>query len=75
MKKDYVFITNGNKPSNETYASREDITLSNFVIPPIETALSLDYECYVSLNRKYATEIKCKYPVHSLQHSNRGPSW
>lgn len=64
MKKGYVFVTNSNKPSSEAYISREEIRLGNFSIPPIEAALSLGFDCYMSTNRRYATEIKCNYPVH-----------
>lgn len=64
MKKGYVFVTNSNKPSSEAYTSREEIRLGNFSIPPIEAALSLGFDCYMSTNRRYATEIKCNYPVH-----------
>ncbi|MCQ2802425.1 MAG: glycosyltransferase [Bacilli bacterium] len=64
MENGYIFVTNGNKPSLEAYISREDVKLSNFSVPPIEAALDLGFDCYMSLNRQNAEEIKCDYPIH-----------
>lgn len=64
MKKGYIFISNGSKPSKEAYTSRDDVKLGNFAVAPIEAALDLDFDCYMALNRKNAEEIKCNYPIH-----------
>lgn len=64
MEKGYIFVTNGNKPSKEAYISREDVKLSNFSLAPIQSALDLGFDCYMSLNRQNALEIKCDYPIH-----------
>lgn len=69
MKKGYVFVVNGNKPTEEMYVSREDVKLTSFSIPSIEAALASGFDCYVSLNRKNAEEIKCDYPVHFYEGS------
>lgn len=59
MKKKYLFIANGTKPSKAEYESYNEITLNNFSIPCLDAALALNYTLYMGINRKYASEIAC----------------
>ncbi|MCV2231494.1 glycosyltransferase [Acholeplasma manati] len=59
----YLFIANSTKPSKEEYFSREKYAINSFSKSSIEAALKLGYEVYMGINRKYASEIVCDYPV------------
>lgn len=45
----YVFISNGNKPSEKQRNSRDDINLSNVNRPCLKTALDLGYKVFLEL--------------------------
>lgn len=62
MKK-YLFIANSSKPTKKLYESKEKIYLNSFCIASIKAALSKGYQVYMGVNRKYAEELECDYPV------------
>ena len=59
----YVFISNGTKPNQEKYESREPLKPSNVSCPCMEAALSHGYEVYYGVNRKNPRDIACEMPV------------
>lgn len=59
----YVFISNGNKPSEEQRQSRDNIKLSNVNRPCLKTALDLGYKVFFGVNRSNPEQLKCELPV------------
>lgn len=59
----YVFISNGNKPSEEQRQSRDNIKLSNVNRPCLKTALNLGYKVFFGVNRSNPENLKCELPV------------
>lgn len=59
----YVFISNGNKPSEEQRQSRDNIKLSNVNRPCLKTALDMGYKVFFGVNRSNPEKLKCELPV------------
>ncbi len=61
--KGYVFVSNGTKPTEEKYKSREPLRLSNVSRPCLETALDMGYNVFLGVNREKPEEIEYPLPV------------
>lgn len=65
MPKKYIFIMNSTKPSTEELESFEGNFINNFNKPCIESAISLGYEVYLGVNKKYPEKLTC--PEYAIQ--------
>lgn len=63
MSRNFLWIGNSSKPSEEKYLSRDKVKLGNVSAPAVEAAIELDYKIYMGTNRKFAAELECDYPV------------
>lgn len=58
-----LFISNGNKPTDEEYNYIGEEKLTNFSIPVILAAKKMGFDITIGINRKYAKKMTCEYPV------------
>ena len=58
-----LFLSNSTKPSNEEYTFVGEERLDNVTIPCVKAAREMGMEVTVGINRKFAEQMTCAYPV------------
>lgn len=59
----YVFISNGTKPTEEKYNSRDMIKPGNVSRPCLQTAMDMGYDVVLGIQRANPKELECDLPV------------
>lgn len=63
-KKGYLFLSNGNKEPIELYESKENIKINSMRKACLDAISEFDYNIYMGINKKYASEIKADFKKH-----------
>lgn len=58
-----LFLSNGTKPKNEEYTFVGEEKLDNVTIPGVKAAGEMGMQVTVGINRKFAEQMTCTYPV------------
>ena len=61
-RKKYLFLSNDSKQSNEIYESRDLVKINSMRKPCFDAISDFDYDIYMGINKKYATELEVDYP-------------
>lgn len=76
MKKGYLFIANGTKPTIEQAELRTPVPIGSFGMSSVEAAKALGYSIFLGINRFHPEDIECtNYPgtLFYDQHCYRSP--
>lgn len=69
-----LIITNSSKPTKSQYESSEAIRIGSFSAPCVLAALECGFDVVHGVNRKYASNLQCDYPIRLYdQYSYRNP--